>query len=99
MPALNWALADPRNNNRKSAQVVRRTTLDIVRFIGKALLKARQESLLLTSMTEAIAGTNYLGGIRQIIPLQLPSGWLTETSKYYAGEGCLYVRQHAYHED
>jgi len=38
-------------------------------------------------MTEAIAGTNYLGGIRQIIPLRLPTGWLTETSKYYAGVG------------
>lgn len=41
----------------------------------------------MTSMTLALPERITRGGIRQIIPLQLPTDWLTETSKYYVGVG------------
>jgi len=50
-------------------------------------------------MTEADAETNYLGEPGSLLRRNCRSGRLTETSKDYAGEGSLYVRQHSYRDE
>ena len=51
-------------------------------------------------MTEADAETNLLwGALGSLLHRNYRSGYLTETSKDYAGEACLYVRQHSYRDE
>ena len=53
----------------------------------------------MTYMTEADAETKYWGALGSLLHRNYRSGQLTETSKNYAGEACLSVRQHSYREE